>query len=226
MSGISNDNDEHISFDKVLSDKVLFDLMVNKISDHAIDKMEAGVTRSRQRFAAFLTVGAGIFIAAVTGVGQLTFKSFESSIRSEMTASERDSAVTAKQTAIEEANKILDSNVDKIIEEVAREARSALEEQVEREMAVLRAEWDKITNLLRLKSITTSMEIAGGFSQKEADNAIEMLRYFAENNSYLEYSEFPIILENVIDHFFEADRTDLIYRLEPLFGDVMLSHQG
>ena len=198
-----------------LDNEQFLDLLINKIADRAVEKVERTATMSRNRIAFLLTIGAGLFVTALTALATIGFSSL------------RESIITrAESIAVAKANEAASSAKDSIIRDSVTIVENSVSERIGQEIGLAQKQWDRLNTTLELTNVTTRINQRGGFSEKQAQDILKLLGNLANDNKYQDFSQFPVILEEVVDTFQLADRDDLVIPLEAKFGDVMLDTEG
>lgn len=187
-----------------LDNEQFLDLLVSKIADRAVEKTERTAAIHRNRTA----IATGLFLSLVTALVTFGYSAVRDSIKSEAISAATDSSVRAARTA-----------VDLIVAKSVRD-------EIEQEVGLARKNWNRLNDRLELTNLSERINKKGGFSEQEARYILRIIKGMADDDDYRNFTQFPKLLEAVVDTFQAADRDDLVRPLEAKFGDVMLDTQG
>lgn len=195
-----------------MNNEQFLDLLVHKIADVAVDKVERTNSRSRNRLGLLITIGSTLFLAAITGVATFGFSSLRQIVETQaVTEAAGIATMAADKAAIEAVDRVVGPKVDEVVAAKVADAE---------------ASWQRANRAFQLVGLSQRIEDNKGYSEEEARRAIDLLSGFANDDEYKEFAQFPTILEKFVEHFVGTARDDLVQRLERLFGDVMLETWG
>ena len=223
---MNNGNDRTVDRSLFTENEVFYDLLVSKVSEESLEKLEKKSALIRNTLIAGAAVGVTILVVvfqmAVDQIGKRV-----------------DDALKTSNSIIEEKERVILESADRISKEVAREAAREIAEEIARNTmqklventineSVEKAEeaWEHLILYSKLESFSNKLESDDGFTEIEALEILDILKKIKKSKSYQSEELFPKLLEDVIDIFQAADRDDLVQKIEPLFGDIMLSEDG
>ena len=218
-----------------------YDLLVHKIADRAAEKVEAANTVSRNRTAVIITVGGALFVSALTALSSFAITKMQESLEKDLRIVE-DAVKNEQRVLTESINNELRLARSELLTAAAEIARKEAEavalttvetvvpqevgRAVEAETLIAKKNWQLVNLAFELTSLSEQMSTHDSFSAAQAEDAMALLRSFADDNQYRDIPQFPQLLEEIVDNFVAAELDDMVASLEPLYSDLMLSELG
>lgn len=223
---MTNETDRTCDRTCIIENEVFYDLLVSKVSDESLDKLDKKTARVRNVLLGSAAVGVGVLVFAF----QMAIGQMEERIKEAM-ASVAQIIKEKEQVILQSAENASTRIAREIAEQVANEvAKATTQEQVANIVSesIEKAEeaWERVRLYSKLESFSSKLESEDGFTEIEARDVLDSLRTMKESDFYRDDIRFPQFLEKVIDIFQSADRDDLVQKLEPMFEDTILSEDG
>lgn len=219
---MTNETDRTCDRTCIIENEVFYDLLVSKVSDESLDKLDKKTARVRNVLLGGAAAGVGVLVFAF----QIAIGQMEERIKE---------AVKNAGQIIEEKEQVILHNAENVAREIARKtadevAKTTTQEQaaniVDESIEKVETAWERVLLYSELKSFSAKLELDDGFTEVEALNVLDTLKVMKESNFYQDDPNFPKLLEEAIGIFQSADRDDLVQELEPMFEDIILSEEG
>lgn len=99
--------------------------------------------------------------------------------------------------------------------------RLAAQEAIDEQVGQLKSEIEGIVSYQQLSALSLSLELSGGFSASERDQAISVLKNIRRTEIYKNREDFIVHLEKIVDTFTSASQGAAIDQIDDLYREEL-----